>query len=37
MKLLAISSLDPPLINTSKDYDYNERVLVFYMFYFVKY
>ncbi len=34
---LAISSLDPPLINTSTDYDYNERVLVFYMFYFVKY
>ncbi len=34
---LDISSLDPPLINASTDYDYNERVLVFYMFYFVKY
>ncbi len=29
---LAISSLDPPLINASTDYDYNERVFVFYMF-----
>ncbi len=34
---LAISSLDPPLINASTDYDYNERDFVFYMFYFVKY
>ncbi len=30
-------SLDPPLINASMDYDYNEIVLVFYIFYFVKY
>ncbi len=32
MKLLSISSLDPPLINASTDYDYNERVFVIYMF-----
>ncbi len=28
---LAISSLDPPLRNASTDYDYNERVFVFYV------